>query len=146
MNNRILGVATLLVAGFMAWHAHGLQAPFSYEPIGPRVFPLVIAAIMALCGLRLVLQGGGQTEANPPGANLRIVAFFLVLVGYALIFEPAGFIIATTLMSALVGRLFGGRWLQSVLGGLALGIALYFLFDRVLDVVLPAGLLEDFLP
>ena len=101
---------------------------------------------MALCGLRLVLQGGGQTEANPPGANLRIVAFFLVLVGYALIFEPAGFIIATALMSAVVGRLFGGRWLQSVLGGLALGIALYFLFDRVLDVVLPAGLLEDFLP
>lgn len=146
MNNRILGVAALLVAAFMAWHAHDLQAPVSYEPIGPRAFPLIIAAVMALCGLRLVLQGGGQAEANPPGANLRIAAFFLVLVGYALIFEGAGFIVATTLMSALVGRLFGGRWLPSVLGGLVLGVALYFLFDRVLDVVLPAGLLEDYLP
>ncbi|MDO5057907.1 MAG: tripartite tricarboxylate transporter TctB family protein [Lautropia sp.] len=146
MNNRILGVAALLVAAFMAWHAHDLQAPVSYEPIGPRAFPLIIAAVMALCGLRLVLQGGGQAESNPPGANLRIAAFFLVLVGYALIFDGAGFIVATTLMSALVGRLFGGRWLPSVLGGLVLGVTLYFLFDRVLDVVLPAGLLEDYLP
>ncbi len=142
MNNRILGVAALAVAAFLVWQGYGLEAPVSYEPIGPRVFPLMVAAVMALCGLRLVLKGGGQAEANPPGATLRIVILFLTLVGYALIFEWAGFIIATTLMASVVGHLFGGTWLKSAVGGLCLSVALFFLFDRVLDVVLPPGLLE----
>ncbi|MDO4905062.1 MAG: tripartite tricarboxylate transporter TctB family protein [Lautropia sp.] len=145
MNNRILGVAALMAAAFMVWQGHGLEASVSYEPIGPRVFPLLVAAVMALCGLRLVLKGGGRTEANPPGANLRIGILFLVLVGYALIFEWAGFIIATILMASVVGRLFGGSWFKSSLGGVGLSVVLFFLFDRVLDVVLPPGLLEAIL-
>lgn len=145
MNDRILGIAALAVAAFLAWFGHGLEAPFSYEPIGPRAFPLIIASVMALCGLRLVLKGGGQTEPNPPGASLRIALMFAVLVGYALIFDWAGFIISTALMAALIGHLFGGSWLKSALGGLSLSVMLFFLFDRVLDVVLPAGLLEAWL-
>ncbi|MDO5102051.1 MAG: tripartite tricarboxylate transporter TctB family protein [Lautropia sp.] len=145
MNNRILGVAALLVAAFLVWYGHALEAPVSYEPIGPRVFPMIVAGLMGLCGLILLLRGGGQTEPNPSGANLRIALMVVVLVAYAVLFELLGFVLATALMAMLLGHLFGGSWLKSALGGLVLGIALFLLFDKVLDVVLPTGLLGELL-
>ncbi|MEZ5740870.1 MAG: hypothetical protein R3E68_16370 [Burkholderiaceae bacterium] len=42
-------------------------------------------------------------------------------------------------------RLFGATWTQAVLTGLALGVGLFLLFDRLLDVVLPLGLLRGVL-
>ncbi|RMX08001.1 tripartite tricarboxylate transporter TctB family protein [Corticibacter populi] len=145
MNDRKLGIAALALAVVMFWQGWGLEAPFSYEPLGPRAFPLLIAAVMAVCGIVLVVKGGGQSEPNPPGASLRIGAMFLVIVGYALIYQPAGFIIATALMTMLVGRLFGGGWLKPAVCGVLGSVLFFFLFDRVLDVVLPLGVLEAWL-
>lgn len=37
---------------------------------------------------------------------------------------------------------FRGNWKQSLAGGAGLGIGLYLLFDKLLDVVLPSGVLS----
>ena len=37
---------------------------------------------------------------------------------------------------------FGGNWKQALAGGVGLGVMLYLLFDKLLDVVLPTGLLS----
>lgn len=145
MNDRILGIAALIFAAGMIWLGHDLQAPFSYEPLGPRAFPLAIATIIALCGIRLVIKGGGQVEANPAGANLRISLMFVTIVAYAVIFQWAGFVIATAIMTAVVGRLFGGSWGKVIVTGILAGILSFLLFDKVLDVVLPTGLLGELL-
>ncbi|MEI2416545.1 tripartite tricarboxylate transporter TctB family protein [Orrella sp. JC864] len=141
MNDRTLGVAALVLAAFLTWHGYDLQAPFAYEPVGPRAFPLLVAAIIALCGLRLVLKGGNPAQPNPAGANTRISLMVAIVAGYALLFQWLGFVIATALMTVLVGRLFGGSWLKSAIGGVAMGVGFFLLFDRLLDVVLPTGLL-----
>lgn len=145
MNNRILGLGALSLAAFMLWFGYGLQAPVAYEPLGPAAFPMVVAAIMALCGVRLLLKGGGHAEPLPPGALGRILAVVLVLVAYAVVFEPLGFIPATALMVCLVGRLFGGNWVKTLTAGVVGSILLFLLFDRGLDVVLPPGILEAWL-
>ncbi|MCJ9713777.1 tripartite tricarboxylate transporter TctB family protein, partial [Bordetella hinzii] len=49
---------------------------------------------------------------------------------------------ATTIMTVAVGRLFGGSWAKAAAGGLVMGLLFFLLFDKVLDVVLPGGLLE----
>jgi putative tricarboxylic transport membrane protein len=41
-----------------------------------------------------------------------------------------------------MARLYGGRWLPSVVIITLMSIALYWLFDRVMDVPLPLGLLD----
>ncbi len=61
------------------------------------------------------------------------------VLAYALLFQMLGFPLATALMAVPVGMAFGGTWKQALTGGAALGLALYLLFDKVLDVVLPAG-------
>jgi putative tricarboxylic transport membrane protein len=65
----------------------------------------------------------------------------VAIVAYALLFQWLGFTLATALMAVPVGMAFGGSWKQSLLGGIGLGLGFFLLFDKLLDVVLPTGLL-----
>jgi len=145
MNDRMLGVGALLLSAFLVWFGYDLHAPVSYEPLGPNAFPLLIAAVVAVCGALLVKKGGGQADANPPGANQRIALMVATIVGYALLFQPLGFILSTALMTAVIGRIFGGAWRKTAPAGLVLGFSFFGLFDWGLDVVLPTGILGAWL-
>ena len=145
LNNRVLGIAALIFAALITAFGYDLEPPFSYEPIGPKAFPLLLALIIALCGLRLVIKGGGEVESNPKGANIRILAMIGYLAAYAFLFQWLGFIVATTLMVTLVSRLFAATWLQAFAGGIVMSVGFFFLFDKGLDVVLPSGILGGFL-
>jgi len=145
LNDRVLGIAALIFAALITAFGYDLEPPFSYEPVGPKAFPLLLALIIALCGLRLVIKGGGEVEPNPAGANSRIIAMVAYLAGYAFLFQWIGFIAATTLMVALIGRLFEATWAQAVIGGGVMSVGLFYLFDKGLDVVLPTGILGGLL-
>ncbi|HJV85985.1 MAG TPA: tripartite tricarboxylate transporter TctB family protein [Noviherbaspirillum sp.] len=146
MSDRILGLVALLMAGAMTIAAWGYAAPVEYEPVGPRAFPLVLALLMALCGAWLMARPGTEALAGTRFARGRQLSRIMLCAGsvvaYAVLFQAFGFIIATALMGVPVGRFFGGTWRQCALTGIGLGIALYVLFDRLLDVVLPLGLLK----
>ena len=145
MNDRTLGILALILAAFMTWAGWDIEAPFAYEPVGPRAFPLLVALIIGLCGLRLAIKGGNPIEVNSAGANGRIALMVLYAAVYAFLFQWLGFVIATALMTVLVGRLFGGSWLKCAMGGVVMGVFFFLLFDHALDVVLPTGLLGDLL-
>lgn len=145
MNDRLLGVLALCLAAFMTWAGWDIEAPFAYEPVGPRAFPMLIAGIIGLCGLRLAFKGGHAVEPAAPGVNKRIALMMAVALGYAFLFQWLGFIVATAIMTVLVARLFDGSWVKSAIGGVVMGVAFFLLFDKVLDVVLPTGLLGGLL-
>ena len=142
MSDRILGAACIAVGAGMAWAAQGYAATISYEPVGPRAFPLLLAALMAVCGLWLLLRptlGSASFRAVPWAAT----ALSAAAIGlYALLFQMLGFALATALMAVPVGMAFGGSWKQSLAGGVGLGVLLFLGFDKLLDVVLPSGLLS----
>ena len=73
---------------------------------------------------------------------IRVLVTFVVAVGYALLFEPLGFVLASALMVAILTVYYGNRnivIIVLVLAGAPLGI--YFIFTHVLKVSLPEGLL-----
>lgn len=172
MQDRILGAIAVIVAIAMAVGARDYVAPIAYEPIGPRAVPTLLAIMIGLVGLWLLLRpaprdasapeqtdrtdpAGGQALATAAAAGAdthgiapspllpwRVVLATLAIVVYALLFEVLGFTLATALMTVPVARLFGGSWKQGVITGLVMGVVLYLVFDRLLDVVLPAGLLK----
>lgn len=74
------------------------------------------------------------------GYAVRIGLLFLIVLVYALLFDKLGFMIATALMTVPVARFFGGSWKQGIVGGIGLGVGMFFFFDRLLDVALPTGL------
>ncbi|WP_322997004.1 tripartite tricarboxylate transporter TctB family protein [Castellaniella sp.] len=142
MSDRMLGVCALIFAGLMVWFGHALQAPFSYEPVGPRAFPLLIALIIALCGAWLIFKHWHERHQGEAIDWPRLLLMVGYIFGYALLFETLGFVIATAIVTVLIGRLFGGPWKKMIIGGAAMGVLFFLLFDRMLDVVLPLGLLE----
>jgi putative tricarboxylic transport membrane protein len=142
MSDRTLGFCALVFAGLMAWFGHDLQAPFSYEPVGPRAFPMLIAGIIALCGAWLVFKHWRERHHGEHIDWPRLLLMVVYIFGYALLFETLGFVIATALVTVLIGRLFGGGWVRMIIGGVAMGVLFFLLFDRALDVVLPLGPLE----
>ena len=87
-----------------------------------------------------------MTPRPPPSSSpllpLRVILATVAIVIYALLFELLGFTLATALMTVPIARLFGGTWKQGLLTGVLMGVVFYFVFDRLLDVVLPAGLLK----
>lgn len=143
MSDRILGAVCVVASAGMAWASSDYAAAISYEPVGPRAFPLLLAGLMAAGGLWLVLRptlrGAGVFHGVPLKPTALCAAAVLV---YALLFELLGFTLATALMAVPVGLAFGGSWKQSLAGGAGLGLVLFFLFDKLLDVVLPTGVLS----
>ncbi len=146
MSDRILGAVCVVASAGMAWAASDYAAAISYEPVGPRAFPLLLSGLMAAGGLWLVmrptLRGAGVFRGVPLKATVLCAA---AVLAYALLFELLGFTLATALMAVPVGMAFGGSWKQSLGGGAGLGLVLFFLFDKLLDVVLPTGLLATLL-
>ena len=142
MSDRILGAVCIAVGAGMAWAAQGYAAAISYEPVGPRAFPLLLAALMTASGLWLVLRPslGSANFRSVPWAATALSAAAIGL--YALLFQTLGFTLATALMAVPVGMAFGGNWKQALASGAGLGIVLYFMFDKLLDVVLPTGILS----
>jgi putative tricarboxylic transport membrane protein len=147
MADRILGLLGLILAAGMAWLARGYEAPISYEPVGPAAFPLLMAALMAVLSLWLVVRPAHHAgaEASEPfltDASMKVLTLVAVMLAYAVLFQALGFIVSTALMTVPVGRVFGGTWRQSVLAGIGLGVSFFLIFDRVFDVILPAGVLS----
>lgn len=141
MSDRILGAACLVVGAGMAWAAKDYAAPISYEPVGPRAFPLLLSALMAAGGAWLLLRPSGHGSGLGLASLGKLGLAAGAIVVYALLFQVLGFTLATALMALPVGLAFGGRWRQALAGGVGLGLGLFLLFDKLLDVILPTGLL-----
>eukprot|EP01041_Mallomonas_annulata_P019324 gene19324-38610_t len=139
MSDRVLGAVCVVASAAMAWTAQDYAAAISYEPVGPRAFPLLLASGLGRCGLWLVLRPSAGSEAfhGVPWKATALCATAVLV--YALLFQWLGFVLATALMALPVGMAFGGNWKQSLMGGAALGVLLFLLFDKLLDVVLPTA-------
>lgn len=143
---RVFSGLLALFSIFLIYLAIGYVAPIAYDPIGPRPYPILIFSLMAFLALIITLRPARFTKAIHLGYNNVVIRNLILcvstLVIYSLIFEPLGFIIATTLMCFAIGLLFAGNPIKSFIFSVVISIALYTLFDIVLDVVLPLGLLS----
>ncbi len=63
MSDRLLGAVCVVASAAMAWAAQDYAAAISYEPVGPRAFPLLLASGLGLSGLWLVLRPSAGAEA-----------------------------------------------------------------------------------
>ncbi|EGV35093.1 tripartite tricarboxylate transporter TctB family protein [Neisseria weaveri] len=138
---RWFSAVLLLAALFLLYLAWGYTAPISYDPLGPRPYPLLILSLLALCCLFLAVRPKQEwiDLGYTPPLLKKLGLCLLVLLAYAVLFELLGFPLATALMAFAVGRFFGGSTKACLISGVALGAGLYILFDRLLDVPLPVG-------
>ncbi|MEB6222527.1 tripartite tricarboxylate transporter TctB family protein [Pantoea anthophila] len=139
MSDRIfasLWLALCLGGMVIAWQ---IQSEYSYEPVGPRPFPMAILGLMAICALLMLFRKPDTIQWPAAGTLKRLVALALMMMLYGWLFETLGFAICTTLLTFGIGLLFGARWWAAALAGLVMGSSLFYAFDRLLEVTLPVG-------
>ena len=144
---RIFASVLLLACVGLALMAWPYQAAFSYEPVGPRAFPLLMLGLMGLGLIYMIVRPTPvvHSEDDPPldrDTLIKIGVCVVLLLIFAGTFEPLGFILSSILIGIPMARLYGGRWLPSVVIISLMSVGLYLLFDKAMDVPLPLGLLD----
>ena len=144
---RIFASVLLLACVGLALMAWPYQAAFSYEPVGPRAFPLLMLGLMGLGLIYMIVRPTPvvHSEDDPKldrDTLIKIGACVVLLLIFAGTFEPLGFILSSILIGIPMARLYGGRWLPSVVIISLMSVGLYLLFDKAMDVPLPLGLLD----
>jgi putative tricarboxylic transport membrane protein len=136
MSDRIAGVFFAALAVWFGLTAGSFEAGFG-DPLGPAMFPELIAVPFAIFSLFLVLRPD-PSPVWPGGMPLiRQVMTLVVLFGYGVSLEPLGFPLATAIGSAMLCRLLGAAWLPAIAAGVVMGLSLYLIFDPLLGLPLP---------
>ena len=144
---RIFASVLLLACVGLALMAWPYQAAFSYEPVGPRAFPLLMLGLMGLGLIYMIVRPTPvvHSEDDPQldrDTLIKIGVCVVLLLIFAGTFEPLGFILSSILIGIPMARLYGGRWVPSVVIISVMSVGLYLLFDKAMDVPLPLGLLD----
>ena len=143
-----LSLGLLAVAAFVLLDTGTIPAGQSYAGVGPRFFPYVVGAGLAVCGALLAwraLAGGWRAMPDDEGVHDTPDwrAFLLISAGIVLqmaVIGWAGFILAGVALFVLVARGFGSaRTLRDILIAAVLVTAAYLVFTRLLALSLPAG-------
>lgn len=119
--------------------ASRIEYAFSSDPIGPRAFPIVLAATLALLSVIYLLRPGEGGPWPRGGLLMRSVAMVALLILSALLLEPLGFGLAMFALTGGVAWLFGASLRAALIGGVAQAALWFFVFGYLLDVYLPTG-------
>lgn len=140
----ITAVLLALLGAVILWDSARLPADAGYSGIGPADVPRLIAASLILLGIWTAIDGFRNPQAPAPAQDLPPALWIIGGLGAQLaLLGLVGFSIATGLLFACTARAFGYRRLLIALPvGLVACLAVYGLFDRVLQLNLPTGPLE----
>lgn len=143
MMDRALGLFFLVVGVAYAASAFQIKAGFTSDTLGPRAYPLLLAAVLVgLSLVKVVRPRQGTALAMPDRASLIGIGLAVTsFVFYALLLEPVGFLVSTAVEVAFLCAVYGATWRQALLTGVITSGLLYGLFDLLLDLHLPAGTL-----
>jgi putative tricarboxylic transport membrane protein len=151
-----LAAAGVILIGVVALAAtFRIAQPGGYSPVGPRGFPLIVSLALLAVGILFllrvtvwpdrVLAAAAQEEDRAthwPTPGLLVV----LLIVYAVVLQPVGYVLSTVLFVPLSARLLGSdRLRRDIVAGVVLALVLYLGFTQFLGVRLPAGLLDPIL-
>jgi putative tricarboxylic transport membrane protein len=139
MGDRALGGFGLALAAFFIWQATQIEESFISDPVGPKIFPMIIGGVFALASLAIILRPDAPPEW-PSAARLGEVALAaLVMVLYALALPRFGFVASTAVASAFLSWRLGTAVLTAMLAGVLIAVGIYAVFHLALGLSLAKG-------
>jgi putative tricarboxylic transport membrane protein len=155
MTDRVILGCTVLIVVVYLYATTLIPSLEIGDPLGPKAFPRLLGVALLLAAGMLALEIWKRRKAKEPDVRAAelfdpvIIRILLCVVvwtaGYYAVFNPLGFIIATTIyLLGLMAWFNRGKWLTNVLTSSLFSVGTYILFVK-LDVSLPKGVLE-FLP
>jgi hypothetical protein len=134
-------IAMLLFSMAYCYFSVSLEADF--DPTKEKYFPFILSVAMITLSILLFFLPSQHSTSWPKARQwLKIVLLIGALFLYSLLLSNVGFLISASLLMAVCMWEFGAkrRWIVPV--SVTVVISFYIIFDRVLGLNLPAGILN----
>ncbi|MEE4014997.1 tripartite tricarboxylate transporter TctB family protein [Roseibium sp. FZY0029] len=139
MSDRIFGAVGLFLALGYAWAALVIEESFLSDAVGPKAFPLIIAAVLGLASVAIFLKPDTAPEWPSLPRLLEVAMAVLAMILYALLLPEAGFILATAVAAAYLTWRLGSSPIGSIVTGCLTSVGIYAVFHLVLGLSLAKG-------
>lgn len=139
MSDRVFGVVCVLLAGFFIWQATQIETGFIVDPLGPKAFPMIIGAMLALGALYPILRPDPAPDWPALGGLAEIAFAVAVMIAYAEFLPELGFVVSTAVASGLLSWRLGARPVTAVIAGVAIAVLIYVVFHMILGLSLARG-------
>jgi len=148
----VSGMIGILIGVYIMIQCQSYPEDFVMK-IGPAFFPEILAGGLIVFSVLLILLallgksiGDFQKLSVREKGTQRVLIAVVVMIVYCAVLKPVGFIIATIPFIMIFMFLLGNRnKLQYVWVPVAITLAVYLVFEKLLVLSLPGGLLSSFL-
>lgn len=139
MSDRILGLIGLIVAAVYAYSATLIEESFITDPVGPKTFPIIVAAVFALCSLFFILRPDPEPHWSGLRSLFDVALAAGVMFAYAALLPELGFLIATFAATLYLAYRLGATPLETLAIAAGTSIGLYVVFRVILGLSLAHG-------
>lgn len=139
MSDRIFGAVGILLAIGYVFAALAIEESFLSDAVGPKAFPLIIAAILGVSSAVIALRPDAEPQWPALGRLVEIAAAVVVMILYAEMLPVAGFVVATAFAAGYLAWRLGSSLIEAVLTGVGTSVGIYIIFHLVLGLSLARG-------
>jgi len=139
MSDRIFGIFGILLAIGFAVSALYIEESFLSDAVGPKAFPIIVAAVLGLSSAVIALRPDAEPVWPALARLVEIGAAVVVLILYAELLPVAGFVLATAFAASYLAWRLGSSVIESVLTGIGTSVGIYVIFHLVLGLSLARG-------
>ncbi len=133
-SDRIFGLITLITAVAYIAAATQIQTNFFSGEYLPKLFPLMIGGVAALCSLTIMFKPDPDPDWPASKTWISMAIAVLVLAVYAVMLTPLGFILPTIFAAGILSYQISPRLVPAALSGLGLSLGLFVLFKYALGL------------
>ena len=139
MSDRIFASICIALAALMAWGATIIEESFIQDPLGPKAFPLVIAVVLAACGVAMFLRPDEDPVWPHRRKQIQLLWTIGAMILYVQFLPVVGFLIATAIGAGFLSWQLGASIKQACWGGLGISVGIYVVFKLLLGLSLARG-------
>lgn len=147
-----LGVFCILLAAFITYMSMGLKATGYEGDPGPKMFPMIGAVIIAICGIGVIVAPEKQEKKFLTKEQWKATGkLFGMYVVFAILFWLFGFLVAVPIELFIVTYMLSSlsmqnaskkkRLLVSLIYGIVGGLVLYLIYVVALKASMPKALI-----
>ena len=144
---RIIALIILVVGAVYLGTALSMTSMSIGDPLGHKAYPIMLGGALIVLGLALLIKPEKQSGPALSGKNIITILILTgLLAGYGWTLDWTGYPLGTFLFLVITVRLLGEKkWPLNLALSAAISLVIYLLFTRLLDLMLPLGVLGRFI-